>query len=603
MATRLKHQHYLSRNDGDFDSDLVPENTGELIIGKDEACTDQVQALGDAIKNWKKKDNWDAFSGTPKDGAPPYVPTEPIAASLLQAPKYWSYGDKVDASNDEFADGCRVFVWRSSQWHPVSAPQLQQIKANLSDGHRVFTVTDEPYSWTVDATENSAWVQIGPSGVRRALRCTPTIFETEDAGPEFLEKIKGEWKDLVGKNEQVSMNTPHMKFDDMMRAFRKKSPHDDDELLFHFVDDLFRTVDISNNSPVTMNNWIHFRLLELQAPSQHAIDQINTRLSAWMEKSAQILNWFVDLFLRSCEGTSSMRLTVAQMKQAVRSWFSQTTIDLFAPHYVEHLNRLLNDDSAFEEGESITYYEYLNFMTGLTWSPVELYYYDLTKGSAWWWTPLLFGQSMPYLWHCGVVVWGKEYRYGGNIFESTPGATAFGTPMKTEKIGMTCRTHQEILSFINRNLAHTFATDSYQVLSNNSNHFCDSLSMFLTNHHISDEVLQQPEVIMRSPVSQSLATWMPWLKGAPLKQTRVNITASREWEDIDENTFVNYEYEDGWSLVARVVAKHEHSCDLSWYSRRDYQFHVRKGVSREAVQPLFGVGSPMHTPCLPQRKF
>jgi len=276
---------------------------------------------------------------------------------------------------------------------------------------------------------------------------------------------------------------------------------------------------------------------------------------------------------------------------------------MFTAEYKEHLNSLLSGDSAFEEGETITYYEFLNYMTGQSWSSVELYYYDLTKGSAWWWTPVLFGRSIPSLWHCGVVAFGKEYRYGGNIFESTPGATAFGTPEKIERIGTTCRTRQDILSFINKSLAHNFAVDSYQVLSNNSNHFCDSLSLFLTNQHICDEVLQQPEEIMRSKVAQLLGNWLPWLKGTPLKRTRVSIAGQREWEALRANTFINYEYEDGWTVVARVVAKHECSCDLSWYSRQDGQFHVIRGVSRHAVQPLFGVGNPVHNRCLPQRKF
>lgn len=289
------------------------------------------------------------------------------------------------------------------------------------------------------------------------------------------------------------------------------------------------------------------------------------------------------------------------MKKAIQQWKAEAASETFTPSYVEHLNKLVNDPSALEQGEPITYYEFLNYMTGQTWCSVELYFYDLSKGSGWWWTPVLFGHAMPCVWHCGVVAFEKEYRYGGNIFESNPGCTAFGTPQKKVKIGSTCRSRQDVLSFINRRLTHTFAPDSYQVLSNNSNHFCDALTMFLINKHISSEVLQQPELIMGSQVAQSLSQWLPWLKGKQVKEVQVTLKEQAEWDSIKKDTIVNYEYEDGWTLLARVTDKKEHSCDLQWYNRKDGQLHITKGVSRQALQPA-DVGDPLYNRSLPQRK-
>jgi hypothetical protein len=477
-------------------------------------------------------------------------------------------------------------------------PEVDQIKSNLGNGQRVFGVSDGDDSWTVDCRKKCEWVQISPSGTRRALRCTPTLTMQEDTNAAWIQNVKNEWHAIVGKAD-----CKEMKFEDMVKYYRKESSPDDDELLFHVVDDMYRRIAFSTQSAVNLNHWIHFHLLESQAPSYHAIDQVNQRLSAWITRYSQILDRFVGLFLQSCEESGNLRLTTTQMKMAVRTWFSQSAIDMFTSDYIEHLNNLLSCDAAFEEGENITYYEFLNYMTGQSWSPVELYYYDLTKGSAWWWTPLVLGKQIPSLWHCGVVAFGKEYRYGGNIFESTPGATAFGTPQKIERIGMTCRTRQDILSYINRSLSHSFAVDSYQVLSNNSNHFCDILSLFLTNEHISSEVLSQPEDIMSSKVAQSLGQWIPWLKGEPIQNTRKNMAAERDWQSISEKAFINYEHEDGWTIPARVVQKHQCSCDLKYFSRLDKQFHTVRGVSRSAVRPWFGMGSPGEAYCLPQRKF
>lgn len=581
---------------GDVALEPFPEMTSEIIIGQDARSTpDQALAFREATNQlFQHKENLDEL--TPELSMP-YAPAEPRAASLIEEIPYVCYGSKVDAY-DEFADGCRIFVWRNSQWHPISATQLEQIQTSLETGQKAFKVSDGTSTWTVDATRKNEWFQVSPGGMRRELRCTPTIFTDEDSQMNFIDRITAEWRDIAS----TSVGTSGVELDDFVSAYRSKSSNDDIELLNHTFERLYKWMNHPPQSPMTVVKWIHVRLLETQAPSMHAIHQINRRLEAWTTRHSKILDCFIELFLQACKDRVSMRLTIPQMQFAMKLWSMEASSAMFTATYREHLESLINCESAYAEGESITYYEFLNYLTGQSWSTVELYFYDLTKGSGWWWTPVLLGQSMPSLWHCGVVVFDKEYRYGGNIFESNPGCTAFGKPFKTIKLGETCRTRQDLLSFVNRHLSHQFAVDNYQVLSNNSNHFCDALCMFLLNKHISQEVLQQPEMIMSGKVVQSLSKWLPWLKGLPAKEGKLTVKVHSEWETIEADSFVSYEYEDGWTLVARVLEKTEYSCDLRWYSRQDNKFHVRRGVSRQAVQPLFGVGDPLHNRCLPQRK-
>jgi len=582
--------HFLGRSSGDSGLDLPPEETVEFILGNDEPATDQVQALGDSISAlWQRQKH--SYLGMAKEATTPFVPAEPEAASLLEKPAFSEYGAEEDTLIDEFGDGCRIFVWRNSQWHPICAEQQHQIRSNLSRGIRVSQVSHGQQSWTVDARRKSEWIQISSAGTRRPLRCTPTILY-HDAGPDFLKEIKAEWAAIVGDSQIMTC-------EDLKKYHSSKADTEDVDLMQHTIDDKFRRLNFTKHAPVTRSAWIHFRLLEAQAPSMFAIEQINLRLNAWMARYAKILTSFVEVFVQSCEDTGSVRLSTAQMKYAVRLWFSQISNDMFTAAYVTHLNHLMNSDDAFEEGEDITYYEFLNYITGQAWNTVELYYYDLSKGSASWWTPVLIGQSMPSIWHCGVVVYGKEYRYGGNIFESTPGATAFGIPQKKRVVGSTCRTRQDLLTFINRSVAHNFSVDSYQVLSNNSNHFCDRLTRFLTNKHIDEDILEQPKQIMRSKVARALSDWMPWLSGRGVEQTRASIAAQKEWEAVETYGFVYYEYEDGWRIMARVIAKRDFSCDLRWYNVKDGKFQVIRGVSRHAVQslPHKGVPDPAKSAC------
>lgn len=600
----------LLRSAGDIDQCFEYEKTervlgnekSERVLGKDALAADQVQIIGDSIESLWKETTTLGFASkladVQRDDSLPWAPSEPAASSLLQDPRQTVVSiDAAAGTFDEFADGCRIFVWRNSHWHPVSAKQMQQIKQNLDSGKKVFNISDGTYSWTIDTRKKTGWLQTSAAGTERPLRCTPTLFHIEDVGAGLLTKLQFEWQSIVGSATVMSSAK-------LLAYYRNAcSNNQDDNLLMNVVDDLFQRMDFNAADKVSFDKWIHFRLLELQAPSTHAMTQINLRLTSWLDRFPSVLTRFVDLFLQACGDAASMRLTVSQMKDAVRTWIAHASMDVFHRDYIEQMNGLLNSNSDFEEGEMITYYEFLNYLTGQKWESVELYFYDLTKGSAWMWTPIVFGRSMPCLWHCGIVAFGKEYRYGGNIFESTPGQTAFGEPYKIQSIGTTCRTRQDILSFVNRNLAHLFAVDSYQVLTNNSNHFCDALSMYLTNTHIPDEVLQQPEDIMASSAAKLLSSWLPWLRGVLPNQTQVSRTADEEWESVQEDTTVKYEYEDGWTIIARVVKKHDYSCDVLYFSRHECSFSLRQGVSRRAVQPLISIGNPLRKQCLPQRKF
>ncbi|CAE8735497.1 unnamed protein product, partial [Polarella glacialis] len=59
---------------------------------------------------------------------------------------------------------------------------------------------------------------------------------------------------------------------------------------------------------------------------------------------------------------------------------------------------------------------------------VTLNLYDLSRGMATMLGPLLLAKEMEGVWHTGIVVFGKEYYFGGDIFYDTPAQTGFGVP-------------------------------------------------------------------------------------------------------------------------------------------------------------------------------
>ena len=64
---------------------------------------------------------------------------------------------------------------------------------------------------------------------------------------------------------------------------------------------------------------------------------------------------------------------------------------------------------------------------------VQLYVYDLSQGMASSMSMAMIGKQIDGIWHTGLVVYGKEYFYGGGISWANPGTTPFGKQKHLKK--------------------------------------------------------------------------------------------------------------------------------------------------------------------------
>ena len=68
---------------------------------------------------------------------------------------------------------------------------------------------------------------------------------------------------------------------------------------------------------------------------------------------------------------------------------------------------------------------------------VVLHYYDLSQGMAAQLSVQLVGKYFEGIWHTGIIVYGKEFYFGGGICRDPIGMTPYGQPLRRINLGTT----------------------------------------------------------------------------------------------------------------------------------------------------------------------
>mmetsp|Transcript_58261 Transcript_58261/g.123673 ORF Transcript_58261/g.123673 Transcript_58261/m.123673 type:complete len:566 (+) Transcript_58261:94-1791(+) len=170
-------------------------------------------------------------------------------------------------------------------------------------------------------------------------------------------------------------------------------------------------------------------------------------------------------------------------------------------------------------------------------TPVELLLYDVSQGSIKVVSPLLFGQHFEAIYHSSVLAYGKEFWYGGHIFENEPpiDKQIFGPPLRGSlehlersayrpelrvvKLGHTLANAHEIQNYIDNTLRETFRPDNYDICKRNCNSFSNQLAVFLTGREIPGAVRNLPDRILSTPAARCLRPFLnAWLSNnGPLR--------------------------------------------------------------------------------------
>lgn len=179
-----------------------------------------------------------------------------------------------------------------------------------------------------------------------------------------------------------------------------------------------------------------------------------------------------------------------------RTDFSHRTPDEFVKSTVQAMD--------LDGSSCISSSDFLALCLGRREWEVTLHLYDLSRGVANALSPWLLPEPLEGIWHTGLVVYGKEYYFGGDIYYDSPGETGFGRPRLSIHMGTTLRQRDELHAFIVDELKPVFTREAYDAARNNCNHFTDRVCMFLVGKHIPEEVLRQPELMLSTNIGRAL---------------------------------------------------------------------------------------------------
>merc|ERR1719348_1337424 len=129
--------------------------------------------------------------------------------------------------------------------------------------------------------------------------------------------------------------------------------------------------------------------------------------------------------------------------------------------------------------------------------------------------PALIGRPIEAIWHTAIVVYNKEYFFGGDGINSCPpGGTMLGQPMKIEDLGETQITEDIFKDYLYNQSRDRFRGDRYNLLQHNCNNFSHETAQFLVGRGIPQHIIDLPREVLSTPMGQMLAPMLQQMSGA-----------------------------------------------------------------------------------------
>ena len=144
---------------------------------------------------------------------------------------------------------------------------------------------------------------------------------------------------------------------------------------------------------------------------------------------------------------------------------------------------------------------------------VTLMVYDITQGMAKSMSMMLIGQQIDAIYHTSIVVYGREYYFGGGICHDNPKSTPYGKPIKEIPLGQT-EIPKEVFDDYLNDLSPKYTAEKYDLINHNCNMFTNEAAEFLTGKPIGEEYTHQAKRLLETPAGQMFKPFLQQMQGS-----------------------------------------------------------------------------------------
>lgn len=476
-------------------------------------------------------------------------------------------------------DELSVEVWLAGEWKRLGADECKQIADHYVDGERVFRIESQTRRFKYEVNLD----HMTQTNLETQRTRTIRFAAVGDLAIGF-DEFRGAFRKHAMGSAAVRLTA-----EGLQRSWPVKGSGPS-ALIEATAQLIVSHMSLRGIPEIDMTEWNHYWALERDSPSSHAAVELNDKLKSALAGDPQVLGRMQMHFetavgeTSSASGLSSVGLVracerlVASPKDVVEKVWAKEVLQKHA------------EGEGPDEDVELSYYDFLNMLLGRKRFKVSLWMYDISDGVAERWSWLLLGQSFRGIWHTGVVVeWpdgNAEFWFGGRLFLSVAGTTPFGTPVEKIFLGYTYKLREEVWNKISRHLAHEFTKEKYDVLTHNCNNFSDTLTMFLMNEHIPDEIRKQPEMVMDTVAARALRPLLNrWLGGFGDGDARASDDGEehrRVWDTVAPDALIEFSREEGGRpFVGQVTEVFDEDCVV-----RSLDFWRESMVERDVPREL-----------------
>mmetsp|Transcript_55776 Transcript_55776/g.132954 ORF Transcript_55776/g.132954 Transcript_55776/m.132954 type:complete len:460 (-) Transcript_55776:58-1437(-) len=358
-----------------------------------------------------------------------------------------------------------------------------------------------------------------------------------------------------------------------------------------------KQVDFDKSGFITFDELVLFMLGSPEERGRGPLEGMQEQLKKQKINISQVLAKF-----RKWDASGDGFLTPEELKLHAKDLQELCGVQGGSPD--ELVKKLMREADVDNDGK-LDFYEILAHSLGRRKQAVELLVYDISKGVSARYSKYLLGKGFEAIYHTGVFVYGKEFWYGGNLFQTeAPCDKVFGPPLLTSTMGLqaskyndnlmvvhlgyTLATRNEFLTFLVDEMKGKYTRENYDVLTHNCNCFSNDAVRFLTGADIPDQIRNLPALVMQTPTARMLRPFLnKWLGGfgggADGGAKDVERIAPIEEEDpeavirevLGSGGVIDYD-----GKVATILRENGDLIDIKYYDPAKVQFVEEKGVRK-----------------------